>query len=73
MKHKYLIALASFFITIISSNAEEPAAKTQPDLVITGLIQDESDNVLPRVQVRVSGTQDITQTNGNGEFTLNVS
>lgn len=73
MNYAYLISVASLIITSSSVKAEENAVKDKPALVISGLIQDESDNVLPRVQVRVQGTKDVTHTDGNGEFTLNVS
>jgi pimeloyl-ACP methyl ester carboxylesterase len=64
---------ASLIMMVGSAKAEENAEKDPPALIIRGLILDESDNVLPRVQVRVNGTRDITHTDGNGEFTLHVS
>lgn len=74
MKYAYLIlSISALIIPILTARAEENAVKDPPAFTIRGLIQDESDNVLPRVQVRVNGTRDIAKTDGNGEFTLEIS
>lgn len=74
MKYAFLIfGIVAFLIPTLPATAEEDAVKVPPALTVHGLIQDESDNVLPRVQVRVNGTRDVAQTDGKGEFTLKIS
>ena len=74
MKYAPLIlSISALIVPILAAGAEQKAENDPPALTIRGLIQDESDNVLPRVQVRVNGTRDTAQTDGNGEFTLKLS